>query len=327
MGRSRRNSRLRRWRHRLVYWGARLLAGVLGRVPFALAVGLGRGVGRVGYFLARRERLRALDHLTRAYGESLTEKERRQVAREAFANLGNLAVEIVHIPRLTAVKLKRRVRVADEGRFRALQDHLKKKGVLILTAHLGAWEWMVPYAPLAMGVGLIAVAREQSNPYVQAWFERVRMAHGVEVAYRKQAGLRVLRGLREGKAIGILLDQCTKGEGVFVPFFGHPAHTLTAPARLALRTRAEIIPVFLIRENGGRQLALHVLDPVPLPETEDVELAAYQLTACLTSIIEEQVRRWPEQWVWIHRRWRRTPEDDRDPAYDPATGAVIPSRE
>ncbi len=316
MGNRKRRSWIRRARHWVVYGGARAAAGILGALPYDLAIAIGRGLGSLGFYLARRNRRRAFEHLDLAYGGRLSSAEKRRVVRGMFANLGIVAAEMVRLPRLTGDDMRRRIRFVNEDRLRVVLEEAKRGGVILITAHLGAWEWIAQYPALALRAGLVVVAREQSNPLLQAWSERLRRAHGVEVIYRKRAGIAAVRALREGKMLGVLLDQCTKGEGVFVPFFGRPAHTLTGPARLAIRTGAAVVPVFAIREEGGRRIAVHVLPPVPLPEGKDPAQSAYQLTACLTSIIEEQVRRWPEQWVWLHRRWKRTPETDRDPVFE-----------
>jgi len=314
----------RRARHRIVYGVARAAAGMLATLPFDVAVGIGRMLGWLGYYVVYPERRRALDHLRVAFGDTLTDSQRRRIAHSMFTQFGNIAAEMTHIPRWTAEDLRRRVHVADEEKYLSILDEGRRRGFICITAHLGAWEYVAQYGALVSGYDVVAVAREQGNPFIQAWAERVRAAHGVEIVYRKRAGVPTFRALKQGRGVGILLDQCTKGDGVFTPFFGRPTHTLTGPARLALRTGAVVAPLFMIREDGGKRMTLHVHDPVPLPEEKNTDEAVYQLTATLASIIEDQIRRWPEQWVWIHRRWRRTPENDSDPVFDPVTGTVVP---
>lgn len=312
-------------RHRVVYWMARAASGLLGALPFDLAISVGRFLATLGYSIVWTERRRALEHLRLAYGDEMTPADRRRVAREAFATFGNIAAEMTHLENLTAEEMRKRVHVVDEDLYRKILAEAKGRGVILITSHLGAWEWLAQYGPLVMGAETLAVARELSNPLIQAWTERVRQAHGVRIVYRKKAGVATFRALKQGKLVGILLDQCAKGEGVFVPFFGRPAHTLVAPAKLALRTGAIVVPIVLIREDGGRRMAMHIEEPVPLPDEKNPDLAAYQLTASLTAIIEKQIRRHPGQWVWIHRRWKRRPEMDEDPVYDPVSKTVIPS--
>lgn len=322
MGRARRRSWIRRVRHRIVFWVAQLLFGTLSALPFMLAWRLGRWVGTMGYYLAGANRKRALAQLEMALGDSMTPPQRRQAIRRLFGNLGCIAAEMAQVPRLDANFIRRHVRVIGKEHFDTAREEIKKHGLIAITAHLGAWEWIPQYGALMEDVEVIAVARELSNPLMQTWTERLREHHGVRVAYRKKAGVATLRALKRGGGVGILADQCIKGEGIFAPFFGRPAHTLTGPARLALKTGAVVLPMFMIRDTKPPYWTLHILEPLEIPAEENSELQAYRLTAAFTSTIEKAVRQWPDQWVWFHKRWHRTPETDDDPIFDPLAGTI-----
>jgi len=319
-----RNTWHRKLRHAAVYYAARGVFDVVRGLPFESAQALGRGVGALAWAFDRRARAATLAHLRRAYGDALSPQERLRIARKSFDHLGCVAAEIAHIPRLTAGELRARVRVEGEEILKEAYARGAGRGVIALTAHLGAWEWIAQYGRLVMGLEVLAIAREASNLRIQDWMERIRSFHGVQVAYRKRAGVRVLRTLKRGNGVGILADQCTKGEGVFVPFFGHPAHTLIGPAQMAIATGASVVPMFMYREPDFSHYTFEIQPPIPIPDGPTPLLRACQLTAQLTAAIEAAIRKRPEQWAWLHRRWMRTPETDEDPVFDPATGHLRP---
>ncbi len=327
--RSSRHSFSRRARHRVVYWGARAALGAFGALPLGIARPLGRGLGRLAGALDLRNRRIALEHLRLAFGETMPEAERRRILRAMYANLGSLGAEVAHLPRLTPEILRRRVRIDGEAALARALEEGRQRGLMAITGHIGCWEWIPPIGRLLFDFELLSIARELANPLIHDLTERLRRSHGAQVAYRKRAGVRAIRTLKKGGGVGILLDQCTKGEGVFTPFFGRPAHTLLGPAQLALATNCVVVPVFLLRPpDPAEPLIFQVHDPVALPpEGEDAFLRACRLTAQLTSILESVIRLRPEQWVWFHRRWKRQPGDDPDPVFDPATGRLSGGRD
>lgn len=318
MGKPHKRSIWRRIRHGMVYWGARSAYGFLRALPLSASIRFARALGGMAYSIALAERRRALEQLERALGEAYNLSQRRAIVRGMFANMGQIAAEMAYIPRLNREFLSQYVRLEGEEHFREAMARAPKCGMIAITAHLGAWEWIQHWGAIMEGVNIAVVARELSNPLIQDWTERLRQAHGAKVIYRKQAGLPAVRLLRKGGGIGILADQCTKGEGVFTPFFGRPAHTLTGPARLAIATRAAVLPMFMIREPGeGLSWTLHCFPILEIPQDDDPRRQVFRLTAQIASVIEEAVRRWPDQWMWVHRRWKRTPETDPDPVFDP----------
>lgn len=327
MGRARRRSWIRRVRHRIVFSGAWLFFGLFSALPFWISWRLGRWVGVLGYYLAGANRKRALAQLEMALGDSMTPADRRQTIRRLFGNLGCTAAEMAYVSRLRPDFFHRHLRVVGLEHFDSMRDQIRQRGLIAITAHLGAWEWIPQYGALMQDIEVLAVARELSNPLIQTWTERLREHHGVRVVYRKQAGVATLRALKRGGGVGILADQCTKGEGIFVPFFGRPAHTLTGPARLALKTGAVVLPMFMIRDTKPPYWTLHLFEPIAVAAEENPTVRAYRLTAALTSTIERAIRQWPDQWVWFHKRWQRTPGTDEDPVFDPLSGTITnPSR-
>jgi KDO2-lipid IV(A) lauroyltransferase len=181
------------------------------------------------------------------------------------------------------------------------------RGVLIVTGHCGNWELLAAVIN-CRGLGMRVVARALDEPELQQLLAGLRRRFGSETIERGRPGAarELLRGLREG-ALGMLIDQDTRVEGVWVPFFGRPAYTPVGAAKVALRPEVAAVPAFIERREDGSHRA-RFLEPLEL--TQDVTEA----TAAMTRVIEEQVRRRPEQWVWMHRRWRRQPVKEGESA-------------
>jgi KDO2-lipid IV(A) lauroyltransferase len=190
-------------------------------------------------------------------------------------------------------------------------EHLRSamaqgKGALILTAHLGNWE-LLAASHVLTGFPLSVVVRLLDQPSLDRLVARFRARSLAELIDKRRAIAEVLSALRRQRMVGILLDQnASRREGVFVPFFGVPASTSKGLALLALKTGAPVVPIFIHREPDGRHRV--IVDPaVPLPRTGNRERDLVEATAAFTRIIEAKVRRWPEQWLWIHRRWKTRP--------------------
>jgi KDO2-lipid IV(A) lauroyltransferase len=182
-------------------------------------------------------------------------------------------------------------------------DRLRAEGrrILVLSGHCGNWEMMTTGIP-SRGLPLVVVARELQDSVLDELLVGLRARFGTETIHRGAAGAgrRLLAVLRGGGALGMLIDQDIRADSVFVPFFGRPAHTPVGAAQLALRHGLTVVPAFIERRDDGSHL-MRVLPPLELPADP---VAA---TATMTAAIEAQVRRRPEQWVWMHRRWRRQP--------------------
>lgn len=294
-------SRLRRLRGRLL---ARLLAALarwLARRRWATAQRIGRSVGRLTWWMGRRDRRRALEHLAIAFPE-LSHIERRGLARRSFLHLGTHLAETLHLVGRTCRDLERLVEVEGWERVEALRA--AGRPIVILTGHCGNWELLAALIN-CRGLAMEVVGRRLEEPGLQELLLTVRRRFGTETIERGEAGSarRLLGTVRAGGALGVLIDQDIRAESVFVPFFGRPAHTPVGPAKLALRLDAAVVPTFIERLPDGRHRA--VFHP-PLHLPGDPTAA----TAAMTLAIEEQIRRVPEQWVWMHRRWRRRPEEE-----------------
>jgi len=260
----------------------------------------GRALGALAWRLGARDRKRTLEHLAIAFPE-LPEPARRGLARDCFRHQGMNLAECLHLLGRDCAEVAAHVEV--EGWEEVETARAGGRPLLVLTGHCGNWELLA--APInCRGLGMAVVARPLDEPELQALLAGLRSRFGTTTIERGSEGAAraILGRLRRGGVLGMLIDQDTKVDGVWVPFFGRPAFTPVGPAKIALRQRAAVVPAFIERLAGGQHLArFH-----PAMDLPDDPQAA---TAAMTLAVEDQVRRRPEQWVWMHRRWRRQPPE------------------
>jgi Kdo2-lipid IVA lauroyltransferase/acyltransferase len=271
---------------------------MLGSVPRSIALGFGRTAGRLAWSLSGRDRRRALDHLALAFPE-LPEEERKRIARQSFLSQGMNAAELLHLLRRDAREILPHMEV--QGWENVEAARAAGRPILILTGHCGNWELM-PVPMSARGMPPAGIARPLDDPRLQEMLVSIRSHMGAATIARgtRGAARQILGVLRSGGAIVMLIDQDTKVDGVWVPFFGRPAFTPVGAAELALKQDMRVVPTFMERlPDGG-----HILRFLPILELPDDPREA---TAIMTAAIEAQIRRRPEQWVWWHKRWRRQP--------------------
>lgn len=290
---------LRRMRARALAAVLRRLAAALAGRPLASVQRFGRGVGALAWHLGRRDRGRALEHLARAFPDRAA-GELRALARDVFRHQGMNLAENLRLMTATCTEVERWVDAEGWEGVEALRA--AGRPVVIVTGHCGNWELLAALIN-CRGLGMAVVARALDEPELQAMLAGLRRRFGTETIERGEPGAAraLLKAVRSG-ALGMLIDQDTRVDGVWVPFFGHPAYTPVGAAKLALRSGAAAVPSFIERRPDGRHLA-RFLPPLELPDD------AREATAAMTRAIEEQVRRRPEQWVWMHRRWRRQPPE------------------
>jgi len=296
----------RRLRSRLVSGLLRGLGAGLRRVSWRRAQAVGKRLGGLAWHLSRRDRRRSLAHLGIAFPE-LSEWERQGLARASFRHLATHLTELLHLAGRTDGEILEHI---DFEGAKDLPKTLHEAGhpLVVLTGHCGNWELLGPVFR-ALGIPLSAVVRALDEPRLHELLEKLRRDFGTETIDRGSPGAarKLLSALRQGRALMMLIDQDTEVEGVWVPFFGRPAYTPVGAAKLALHQDAAVVPTFIERRADGH----HVVRFQPPLELPDEPTAA---TAAMTAAIEAQIRRCPEQWVWMHRRWRRRPEPQREPS-------------
>ena len=285
-------------RHALEYAAVRVIGWIVVPLPMSAVRVIGRAIGRLGYLVDVRHRRIALANLAAAF-PGRSPRERRAVAQATFAHFGSLLLELLKFGTYSPAQMLAAVDI--EGAERARHAAARGRGVVFVTGHFGYWE--MQSIVHALGGGSVAVlARPLDNPYLHRWLERIRTSTGASVIYRQGAVRRMLRELGENGAVAMLIDQHLHTDAVMVDFFQRPAATTTALAAVALRTGAVVIPVFSLPLPGGRYRLIyeHPIDP---PDADDPD-ALRRLTQRCTDVLEMYVRRHPEQWLWMHRRWR-----------------------
>ncbi len=236
--------------------------------------------------------------------------ERERILRGVYRSLGWQLAEFCRMERYTAANTAGLIRYSGLEHF--LTAEAEGKGVLILTGHLGAWELSSFYHSL-MGHPMGMVIRRLDNRLLDRFVNRIRCLHGNKVFHKDDFARGLITAMRAGESVGILMDtNMTPPAGVFVDFFGTPACTASGLARVALRTGAAVVPGFLLWEEPEGKYVLHFGPPVGFPETGDSEADVTELTQRCTAVIESWVRRYPDQWLWIHRRWKTRPDGTRD---------------
>jgi KDO2-lipid IV(A) lauroyltransferase len=288
-----------------------ILAQLLGRLPRPAARAVAISVARAVYQLHARLRRVGLRNLEIAFpGMALAERQR--LLKAEFDNLGRQLAEFCLFPRYT------RDNVDQVATYDGLENFQKAKaqgkGVLLLTAHLGGWE-IGSFVHSLHGYPVRAVIRELDNRYLNRLVERYRTLHGNSTFPKQEFARGLLAAMREGETVGLLMDtNMTPPQGVFVPFFGVSACTASGLARVALRTGAAVVPAFTLWDREQRRYRVHFDPALELIRTGDEEADAVANTGLFNRVIESFVRAYPDQWLWVHRRWKSRPPGE-EPLY------------
>ena len=295
MGRERRH----RWEWRL----ARALEAALGRLPESAALAVGAALGATLYGVGIRRRV-TITNLARAFPH-LAARRRAQVARAAYRHLGREVVATLRFLALSPEERCRRVELVGEGALRAALAH--GRGALLVSGHFGNWE-VAAAALAARGYPVAAVVRPLRNPYLDARLDAARRALGYRTIHQRRAPIEVPRLLRRNTLIGLVADQDAGRHGIFLPFFGHPAATARGPAVLARRAGAPALAAFAFRLPGRKARYRLELEPLPTEGPPEALVAAFH------SRLEAAIRRAPEQYFWLHQRWKTPPPAEPPPA-------------
>jgi KDO2-lipid IV(A) lauroyltransferase len=286
---------------------AAALARIFGLLSPAAASRVGIAIGDLARILDSRHRRIARKNLRMAFGEAMSEEEINGVIKGVFRNIGQTATEFFQIPSLTYEKALHMIAPEHRERLdRCLEDD---RGVVLLASHFGNWELMATAGAVA-GYKISAVARPLDDPDLEKIIRGIRESSGLQIIPRRTSALAVVRKLKRNEMVGILADQNTRVQNVFVDFFGIKAATTPGPAILALRTGAHLVPVFMHREGPGKH-RLIVEEPIEPVRTGNQETDVIATTQKCVDILEEYVRKYPSQWFWIHRRWRSRPHGEQ----------------
>jgi Kdo2-lipid IVA lauroyltransferase/acyltransferase len=291
-------------KERLQYAVAWLVIKLLGVLPRSAARGLAATGARVLLWMLPKLRKTAEFNLRLAFPE-WPEGKRREVQRKMVRNLGWMAAEFARLPKYTKQNIEQFVIL--DGHENFLAGHNSGKGVVYLTGHIGAWE-LSSFAHALYGFPLHYMARPLDNKPLDALVNYYRGLSGNAPIFKNDAARGMLRILKGSGIVGILADQNTMPqEGVFVDFFGTPACTTTGLARVALHTDAAVVPGYAYWDENIRKYRLRFEPPVSLTRSGNAEKDVVENTQRFAKVIEEIIREHPEQWVWIHARWKTRP--------------------
>jgi KDO2-lipid IV(A) lauroyltransferase len=295
-------------RHRLEYALVWPLVKGIGLLPRPVARTFGFLLAGAVYHLHRRLRRVGMRNLEIAFPD-LPPRRRRQILRGVFKSLGRELAEFCLFPRYTRANVSQ---VAVYEGFENWESaHRRGKGVLFLTAHLGGWE-VGSFAHSVHGHALRVVVRALDNPYVDRLVESYRTLHGNRTFEKQDFARGLLSAMKHGETVGVLMDQnMTPPQGAFVPFFGVMACTANGLARVALRTDAAVVPAFTIWDPVIGKYRIRFDPALTLTRTGNLDSDVIANTAAFTKVIEDYVRKYPDQWLWVHRRWKTRPRGEK----------------
>lgn len=270
-------------------------------LPYRLALRAGELLGLLVFCAWGSRRKIAVENISKSLPLLGGAKTARQIARSSFRNMGRSFAEVAKIYYGLGRTLVENAEIRGMEHYAGAKA--KGKGVILIGGHCGNWE----LAALVFGARVdssTGVARKQNNPYLNAFVEKMRATFGNRIIYKRGALKAVLSVLKKGESVGVLMDQAVvKSEGYIVDFLGRGAWTTKMPALIARKTGAAVIPAFIHREGERQVLTIH--PEAVLSEDPDIEAAAVRDTERFAGIIEEYVRAYPSEWLWIHRRWKR----------------------
>ena len=275
---------------------------LLSRVPFRILTVIGSWLGAVYYPLDFRRKKIGLYNLRLALGKSLSEKEIRSRLRSVYRHMGSSLLEFAAVPRLNRKRIDSLVRI--EGLEKIDAARKTGRGVIILGAHMGNWELYAQGGALH-GYPVHVIGRKANVNLLNDYMIRIRECHGHRVILRTNAMRQILRILQEGEAIGVMCDQRgSTSRGLMIDFFGQPAPTSPALARIILKSGAVILTSFGFR-NPDQTHTLTISDPLIFDPCQDTEKNVLHITQCYVKALEDFIRQHPDQWLWMHRRWMR----------------------
>jgi KDO2-lipid IV(A) lauroyltransferase len=301
---------LQKLKNHLIYYSARVLMAILVWLPYSWVSPLGRLFGSLVFTLAGGERRKTLESLHTAYPD-MGETETAELARAAWKNLGRNLFEVVHWMGWSREKIAAQT-ARVEGWENVERALARGKGAFLVTGHLGNWELLGGF--MCSRHKSSGIAQNLYDPRFDAIINKFRMEKlGGAAMIKRGVALRgILEALKDNQLIMSLCDQDTGQDGVFVPFFGKPAWTQSGVARIAQKTGAALVPAFLVRGTDGR-FEVHAEKEIQVRSGGDKEKNVVEAVRQFTEVIEKYVRAYPDQWVWMHRRWKTRPPGEAKP--------------
>jgi KDO2-lipid IV(A) lauroyltransferase len=281
---------------------AKCIGQCVARLPRKLALSIGVYLATAIFWFSHRQKDRACKHLKQSLGIEYPAAE--QLVRRSFRNTGKNLMEFMQLPRMSPETIHQLVTF--EGREHIDRALDQGRGAIILTAHFGNWE-LLGASILANGYTIRGITRQLRSKRLDAIVSSYREKVGWQGIDRDRSIREVLRCLKRNELIAILADVDTRTQGIFVDFFGRPAYTPYSPVAFALKTGAAILPTFIVRQPDNSHRAI-IEAPLPLQQSGEKEEDLLVNTQQFTKVIESYIRRYPEQWIWMHERWKTQPE-------------------
>lgn len=288
----------------------RLLLGAIGGLPLDTSMRFGKAVGRlIGSRFPKLQKT-ARRNLEIAL-PALSEAEKTRIIRGTFESLGRHLAFVSQFKRFKPENFKNVVELVGKAE-NFDPEYAKGKGVLFFTAHFGSWEVYNLLAP-SFGIGMNILVRRIDNILVENYIETLRSRFGSVTLDKTKSARKMFRVLENGELLGMMADlNVQEKEGIFVDFFGVPASTTTTIAKLALKTGASVMPAFAVWDEAKNKYVIYLEPAIEYEKTGDAEADIKKLTQAVTAVVEKFVRRYPEQWLWIHKRWNTRPKGESE---------------
>jgi Kdo2-lipid IVA lauroyltransferase/acyltransferase len=294
-------------KYNAIYWFVRFLIFISNILPRRIWLGFCGWLGAIAYVFASRSKERTTYHLGLAFSKEKNAKEINTLSKEVYRMLGKNAADILRATRVKTLEELNRFLVV-HGFENYEKASSKGKGVIFLTCHLGAFDLQITYMALR-GLKPLIIGTVLKDPQLNQLLWEQRNAHGAVAVERGKETIRLIKNLKSGGSLAILIDQDTKVKSRFVDFFGMPAATPVGAAIFAMKTGAAVVPTYIHLGEDGKQ-HMHLLPEIPTIITNDDEKDMIVNTQAYTRFIEDTIRQHPAQWVWMHERWKTKPGEE-----------------
>lgn len=293
---------------KLEYFAVRGIVGAIGLFSLKTSMNIGKNIGYAIGSLIPKLKKTGRRNLEIALSD-LSADEKEKILRGTFESLGRHLGFVSHFRKFEREDIHKLVEVVGKEHFD--KAHATGRGILFFTGHFGSWE-VFNLLPPAFGYGMNILVRRIDNPLVENFVDKMRTRFGSVTLDKTKSARTMFRVLERGELLGILADlNAQKKEGVFVDFFGIPASTTISIAKLALKTNAVVLPAFAVWNEEKQKYVVHLEPPIDYEKTEKTEADIKTLTQKITVVVEKYVRQFPEQWLWIHKRWNTRPKGEK----------------
>lgn len=299
-------SYLKRRRNDVVYVMLLLLAHTARRIPRKIGLLLFGWIGRIVYLFPSRDKNRTLSNLRRFYSDSWSPAKIRHTARSVYCNIGKNVFDALYLSRCSNQEFDTIVK--DNGLTMFQQAHAAGKGLIAITCHLGCYEMGI-HLTARKNIPCVTLGQRLFDSRIDKIVISMRQLNNITYLYRDKSSREVLRHLRQGSLLGVALDQDTYGEGVFAHFLGEPAYTLSGPVRIAMKYDIPLFVAYCARQKDDTHFIF--VKKLELEQSDDFDRDLLENIENVNAFISKGILDYPEQWVWMHRRWRKKPDDPR----------------